>query len=77
LFPCGIFGNYSNIVTEVTYYLTLTPTGYFTYNEISKSKNSAEWLHCIYVLCMALRTNSNVGLIHHQHWGVFTARYAM
>ena len=26
---------------------------------------------------MALRTNSNVGLIHHQHWGVFTARYAM
>ena len=29
------------------------------------SKNFCRWLHCIYVFCMALRTNSNFFLIHH------------
>ena len=30
-----------------------------------KLKNSAWWLHCIYMFCKALRTNRNFCLIHH------------
>jgi hypothetical protein len=31
----------------------------------STSKNSAWWLHCIYVFCMDLRTNSDFSLLQH------------
>jgi len=34
-------------------------------------KNSACWLHCIYVFCVALRRNSNFCLIHNEHTGFY------